>query len=390
MNALNQFLAKLVQGPQEVLAAIVRLLIMVLLFILYLFYWFIRLFKSKDKANHDRELKKDICGRIPPHVRRKPDPCIYSQFYRMSQGLSVTWNNPDIEICLPDGTPVDSSSLTSDTDYILKARISNSSFDPSLATAVRSFYRPWSFNSPDKVPIETLPDGSGKVVYLDIAPWGSKIAEFKWHTPNVASAHYCIQVECFHPEDVNPDNNLGQENTNVYAPSPGETITAKAFLLNVENRAREFTFFADAYQIQGPGADLRLVTRKFPVVKKTPFKGLKNYLLTFDQKDRRLTTRNNQGPFYTYYRYEGWEQFKAMHKRGNFPIPDGWGVTVEGLEVSTETKSIRLQGGEGREVEIKVEVPRNQEKGKPMPINVLAITPSGKIAGGVSLIIRTI
>lgn len=389
MSALSQFLARLVQGPQEVLAALVRLLVIILLFILHLFRWLIRWLQKKHRGDHDKDLKPDICGKIPPHVRRKPDPCIYSQFYRMSQGLSVTWDNPDITISLPNGTPVDSSNLTADTDYILSARISNASFDPALTTAVRCFYRPWSFNSPDKVPIETLPDGTEKVVHLNIAPWSSEIAKFKWHTPDVASAHYCIQVECFHPEDVNPDNNLGQENTNVYKASPDETITAKALLHNVETRARDFTFYADAYKIGGPGVKLKLVTRQFPVVKKTPFRGLKNYLLTFDQKSHRLKTRNNQGPFYAYYRYEGWEEFKARHKRGNFPIPAGWGVTVDGHEVSTETKKIRLEGGEAKEIEIRVKIPSHQNTGEQVPINVLAITPSGKVAGGVTLMIHT-
>lgn len=390
MNALTQFLSRLIQLPQEVLAAIIRILIILILLILYFFRFLINLFKSRGKLNHDEKLKKDICGNIPPHIRRKPNPCIYSQFYRMSQGLSVTWNNPDIEIFLPNGVPVDSSNLTADTDYILKARISNSSFDPALATAVRCYYRPWSFNSPDKIPIETLANGTERVIHLDILPWGSEIAEFNWRTPNVDSAHFCIQVECFHPDDANPDNNIGQENTDVYKATQNQTISTKALLHNVENRERTFTFMADAYQIQGEGVDLKLVTKKFPLIKKAPFKGLKNYLITFSQKDKRLTTRANQGPFYTYYRYEGWDKFKARHKRGNFPIPDNWELTIDGQNAIAETKTLKLQGGERKEVEIIVKVSPTHQVGDTVPINILAIAPSGKIAGGLSLIVNVI
>src|SRR6058998_834464 len=38
------------------------------------------------------------CRSIPRHVYRRPDPMIYCQKYLLGQGLSVTWDNPDIQL----------------------------------------------------------------------------------------------------------------------------------------------------------------------------------------------------------------------------------------------------------------------------------------------------
>ncbi|WP_340198597.1 hypothetical protein [Ascidiimonas sp. W6] len=385
MNTIRRFLASLVQMPQEILAAIIRILLLILLLLLYILYW---LFKRRKRRKKPHEKKPEVCHKIPPHVTRKPNPCIYSQFYRMNQGLSVTWNNPDIEIYETNGTLADSSNLNANTDYLLRAKISNSAFDPSLATAVRCYYRPWSFNSPDKIPIELNPNGTEKMVFLDIAPWSSAIAEFKWHTPNVNSAHYCIQVECFHQDDINPNNNLGQENTNVFSAAPGETVETTAFLMNVEDRERTFQLMADAYKIDGKGVRLRLETKKIPLGRKPIFQNLRNYLLTVDEKKRSIKTRDNYMPKYTHYQYKGWDEFKENHRRGNAPLPDEWKLAINGLNTATNTQTMFLQGKEGKDVELQVKVPINAVPGDQMPINVIAIAPSGKIAGGVTLLIN--
>ena len=44
---------------------------------------------------------------VRPHTYKRPDPMIYSQFYLLSKGLAVTWDNPDIQLF--DGTTAVSS-----------------------------------------------------------------------------------------------------------------------------------------------------------------------------------------------------------------------------------------------------------------------------------------
>jgi len=58
---------------------------------------------------------------------KKPDPLIYDQYYLMSLGLAVTWQNPDIQI-LQGGVPVTSAyDLQPNTPYIIRATIWNGS-----------------------------------------------------------------------------------------------------------------------------------------------------------------------------------------------------------------------------------------------------------------------
>ena len=49
---------------------------------------------------------------LPPHTYKRPDPMIYSQYYLMSKGLAITWDNPDIQLF--DGlSPVSSNNIGS-------------------------------------------------------------------------------------------------------------------------------------------------------------------------------------------------------------------------------------------------------------------------------------
>src|SRR4051794_36811621 len=54
----------------------------------------------------------------------RPDPLIYAQYYLMSLGLAVTWDNPDIEL-RRNGVAVSSSLVQPDTDYEIVARVWN-------------------------------------------------------------------------------------------------------------------------------------------------------------------------------------------------------------------------------------------------------------------------
>src|SRR6516165_3413560 len=77
------------------------------------------------------------CQHVPPHLHAKPDPMIYSQQYLLSQGLAVTWQNPDVTI-LEGGVVVDPDSLVPGTTYEVVARIWNTSANaPAIQMPVR-------------------------------------------------------------------------------------------------------------------------------------------------------------------------------------------------------------------------------------------------------------
>lgn len=156
------------------------------------------------------------CNYIPESVSNRPDPCIYSQFLLMQLDQPVTWDNPDVEIFL-DGELQNTFDLRTNTQYDIKISIHNTSREKEAINT--------------KIKIEWLEFGIGVIqhnaideIYADIPTWGTtKIIETKWTTPS-ESGHYCIAVELFHPNDANPANNLGWNNTQVLeANSPVKT-----------------------------------------------------------------------------------------------------------------------------------------------------------------------
>src|SRR5712692_2975596 len=52
-----------------------------------------------------RKTSNTHCVKISDPAFKRPDPMIYDQYYLMSQGIAVTWDNPDIRIEL-GGVPV--------------------------------------------------------------------------------------------------------------------------------------------------------------------------------------------------------------------------------------------------------------------------------------------
>src|SRR5262245_10939827 len=170
----------------------------------------------KPEFGSDRAPPRRGTVRIPSDVYKRPDPMIYSQGFLMSQGLAVTWNNPDIRIETvglgggPSGTVVPSHQLTADTDYFVIARIWNGSVEaPAINLPVE-----FSFLS---FGIGTTSTSIG-VAHVDLPVKGvagcPAFAAMKWRTP-AAPGHYCLQVRLVWPDDAEPGNNLGQENTDV-------------------------------------------------------------------------------------------------------------------------------------------------------------------------------
>lgn len=65
---------------------------------------------------------------LTSEVYKRADPMLYSQQWLMSQGMSVTWDNPDIQLYL-NNTPVSSSLLQRNTEYEVRVRVWNNSYD---------------------------------------------------------------------------------------------------------------------------------------------------------------------------------------------------------------------------------------------------------------------
>jgi hypothetical protein len=127
----------------------------------------------------------------------------------MSQGFAVTWDNPDIWLQL-NGASVPSASFQPDTSYDVVARVWNNSTEaPAVGLPVRFSYIDFGIGGPPILIGTTSVD-------LPVKGAGGHPAYAKigWKTPSTPG-HYCILVELIWPDDANPFNNLGQENTDV-------------------------------------------------------------------------------------------------------------------------------------------------------------------------------
>jgi len=151
----------------------------------------------------------DPCVSFPGHLIRKPDPCIYSQFLLMQLNQPVTWDNPDVRILL-GGVEQNTYNLTAGTEYRLEITVHNSSRDkPADGTAVHVRWIEFGAGGQTRHPIATLS--------ANVPIWpGTAVVTASWRTPETPG-HYCIEVELAHPDDGNPANNRGWNNTQVYA-----------------------------------------------------------------------------------------------------------------------------------------------------------------------------
>lgn len=231
------------------------------------------------------------CQHVPGHIYKRPDPMIYSQQYLMSQGLAVTWENPDVQLEL-GGVVVDSSDLKPNTTYNVVARIWNNSIDAVVVGMPVNF----SF----------LSFGiGGKKTFIGATPVNIAVkggagcpafAQMPWLTPPVAG-HYCLLIEFTWADDANPFNNVGQHNTNV---KPLNSPHAQ-FVFPVRNETRteqQIALRVDSYTLPAsPDCGGR------PAV------------------DNPRPTRAQVA--------ERLRQISAANNPKNFPVPDGWTVAVD-------------------------------------------------------------
>jgi hypothetical protein len=201
-----------------------------------------RLSAYLGKPERDRRKTDELCVGVRHPSIRQPDPLIYSQGYLMSLGLAVTWDNPDIQL-FRAGVPVSSSDLEPGTQYDVVARIWNGSTDaPVIDMPVRFTVHGFGIGTAGAAIADTTVDLGVKG-----GPGCPAFATVAWTSPPTPG-HYCIQAHLDWDDDSNPNNNLGQENTNVVqTTSPAQTT------FHVRNdhpeRRRHYRFETDVYSI---------------------------------------------------------------------------------------------------------------------------------------------
>ena len=289
--------------------------------------------KRKKLPHSETNATETACGTIRHPSLLRADPMIYSQRYLKSLGLAVTWNNPDI-LLLKDGVIVSENDLLPDTDYTIRARIWNNSYEaPVAGLPVKFLYR--SFGSGT----QTHFIGTRSInVGVKGGVQHPAFADQAWRTPNTPG-HYCLRVEFDWFDDINPANNMGQNNIRVEEPqSPAEFVFK---LRNDRNKTHIFRLTTDSYEIpQRPECGSKV------------------------SRDSSM---------------DRWDQIKKEHDPANFPVPPSW-------EVKLVPQRIQLSPNEAVDVHAMITPPENFVGQK--PINVNAILDNGELAGGVTLYVK--
>lgn len=293
--------------------------------------------RGREKGLSEREGRRSRrpCVPIDSPAYKKPDPLIYSQEYLMKLGIGVTWDNPDIKL-YRNGGFVPSGQLKANTDYDVVATVWNNSTEAPIADLpVRFSYRSFGVGAQETAIGDTQ-------VLLGVKGGANHpaFATMKWHTPSSAG-HYCIKVLLDWLDDANPNNNLGQENTNVgKAQSPAKFT----FLLhNPTKEVQKYRFAVDTYQIPGrqpcpPGED---------------------------DVERRLIVGTSG-------------QSLTAHDPARFPLPANWKVAIN-------PQNPELGSGMDKTIKVTVTVP-DDFRGR-QPININSFNSYG-LAGGVTLYVE--
>ena len=298
--------------------------------------FFIKCRRRKGRKEEPHRIRHNVtenCVPIRAVNYKRADPMIYSQYYLMKLGMGVTWDNPDIQLFLGNN-PVSSHDLKPSTTYRLRARIWNASLEaPVVGMPVKFSYLDFGAGT-ISVPIG---DSSADVGVLGGAN-NPSYTEVNWTTPGHAG-HYCIQVRLFWDDDINPENNLGQENTNVVNPS-----SPAKFDFMVRNdglRPDKFHIEVDTYQIPD-----RIDCREKEKLKK---KGNRAF-------------------------------FIARNRRENYPVPAGWTVNLF-------QNDFPLNPGESLKVEGEIIPPDDFVGKKAFNFNVFTLV-SKKFVGGVTIYVE--
>jgi hypothetical protein len=238
MSALNRFLAFLL----AVLRALLYGWILALIELLRILWRRLQDCLARERLpGRLSKTSTSRCVKVSDPAFKRPDPMIYDQYYLMSQGLAVTWDNPDMHIEL-GGVTVPPHTLKPNTNYDVIARVWNNSTEAPVVDmpVIFSFL---SFGMGTQV--HSI--GQTKVT-LDVkgGPSNPAFAKVPWKTPP-APGHYCVQAFLDWADDLNPNNNLGQTNTDVVAAHSPATF---GFQLRNNSQTRQaYRFEVDAYAI---------------------------------------------------------------------------------------------------------------------------------------------
>ncbi|MDB5069093.1 MAG: hypothetical protein JWM87_204 [Candidatus Eremiobacteraeota bacterium] len=173
----------------------------------------------------------DDCVYFPERVINRPDPCIYSQFLLMQLKQPVTWDNPDVAI-FKGGVEQYTYGLTVDTQYDVAVTVHNTSLEKAaLGTKVSVRWIEFGAGGLVRHPIDEL------VANVGVYPATAVVAT-TWRTP-ATPGHYCIEVQLAHPNDGNPANNLGWNNTQVLAAHSEARTPVRIFNRHVGAPRRE-------------------------------------------------------------------------------------------------------------------------------------------------------
>jgi hypothetical protein len=291
----------------------------------------LKAFWARRKLSHvERNATNKGCGTISHPAFHRPDPLIYSQLYLQKLGLAVTWDNPDILLLL-NGNPAPEGELLPDTDYEIDATIWNNSYNaPAVGLGVEfGFY---SFGA-----TTTLHPIGNRVVNLGVKGGANHPAHarIKWHTP--PAGHYCILVKLSWVDDLNPDNNVGQNNVNVVTPQSPAVF--RFAVKNDTGTPQRYRFSADAYTMPQP--------------KDCAPKG---------------TLRKDNAT--------KWKEIQALHNPANFPVPPGWTVSFAPSELA-------LDPGMEADVEVTIDAPAGFAGRQ--AVNVHSLYGNNRLAGGVTV-----
>jgi len=286
----------------------------------------------------------DCCVHFPPSVYKRADPLIYAQYYLIARGLSVTWDNPDIDIFDGAGSPV-SGPLVANRTYRVRVRVWNGSYDaPAVGLIVELSYLSFGAQTLSH-PIASTSINLGAKGTSDCPAF----AEFNWKVPR-QGGHYCLQARLIWSDDANPDNNLGQKNVTV-----AEAQSPARFTFNVRNPAsvpRRFVFETDGYELP-----------QLP-------------LCNAEDDRSRPETRRAESEV-------RWRTALEEHGFGRFPLGEAWRVAFTPPHLS-------LRPGAEEKVEVAIEpLDRRFTGEKPVNVHVFSLGDEGEknLAGGVTLIV---
>lgn len=319
-----------------------------------------RLDLTHDRKNRD----PSRCSPIRRPEFKRPDPLIYSQSYLMSLGLAVTWNNPDMTLekasgpLQPNAPPdpsktVSSYDLEPDKDYDVVARIWNgSTAAPVVGLPVRFKFFGFGIGTQGQAIGDAMTDLGVKG-----GPGCPAFARVRWRTP-ATPGHYCIQAFLDWFDDLNPANNLGQENTNVgVAQSPAK------FTFRLRNQREERQPF-------------RFVTDTYTLPRRNPCRAVDRDREKAARDEKRQRNLDERMPPVAG-RPETFPppDIPPGHALGSHQVPTGWSITIE-------PASPVLAAGEEIDIKVAIEPPGGFTGRK--SFNIHAFDAIG-LAGGVTL-----